>query len=260
RDDKLGRRFATFFSTPVREQGEALTPGVEVTRTEPATSRQETATSPRCVTAKDALRLSLLGGERDDAVTAARTLLDGGTTVVELIEETLVPAMREVGERFERGELFLPHIVLAAEAAQAVFGALPLDQREAVSSRGKVVIATVEGDVHDIGKNLVAMMLRTRGYEVVDLGKSVPGSKVIERAQELNADIVALSALLTTTMVRMKDVVRMLGERRMRSVVLVGGAPVSEDFARRIGAEFAPNAVEAVKKADELMKRASKQR
>jgi 5-methyltetrahydrofolate--homocysteine methyltransferase len=185
-------------------------------------------------------------------VKAAELLLKAGESVTQVIEEHLVPVMRGIGEQFEKGEIFLPHIVMSAEAAQGIFTLLASRQKGVTGLRGKIVIATVEGDVHDIGKNLVAMMLRTHGFEVIDLGKSVPCEEIAGKAAEVGADIVAMSALLTTTMPRMEDVAKLLRERKLSSRVLIGGAPVSREYAARIGATYAPNAVEAVKSADAL--------
>lgn len=280
RDDKLGRKFATSFAYRPKDVSLSKPAGLshpeeqsrgqiceqsgrreheqDVTTStgtpEPAGGRGGPQSSSRGMpTAEEALKRSLVEGERDEALEAAERVLAEGKTVTQLIEGIVVPAMREIGEKFERGELFLPHLVLAGEAAQGIFTALSSRQQVSRSFRGKIVIATVEGDVHDIGKNLVSMMLRTHGYEVIDLGKSVPCEEVAAKAQELKADIVAMSALLTTTMPRMEDVAQLLVQKGIRARTLVGGAPVNEAFAKTIGAGYAPNAVEAVRKADELM-------
>jgi 5-methyltetrahydrofolate--homocysteine methyltransferase len=241
REDAAGRKYAAAFSNVVEEPR--------------AAEKREAERGPRRpATAAEALEQALTQGEKGDAITAAELLLKEGKSVTQVIEENLVPVMRRIGEQFEKGELFLPHVVMSAEAAQGIFGLLSSRQKGVSGLHGKIVIATVEGDVHDIGKNLVAMMLRTHGFEVIDLGKSVPCDEIASKAQEVGADIVAMSALLTTTMPRMEDVVRLLRERKLSSRVMVGGAPVSRDFARRIGASYAPNAVEAVKTADSLVK------
>ena len=276
RDDKLGRRFATNFayrpedvssdttdrssrtdkqSAPEIQEGGGLPArgrGPTSTRSLSESSREDSSVT-RVQTAEEALKRSLVEGEKEEAIEAAERVLAGGKSVTQFIEGILVPTMREIGEKFEKGELFLPHLVLAGEAAQGIFDVLSSRQEVSRSFRGKVVIATVEGDVHDIGKNLVAMMLRTHGYEVIDLGKSVPCAEVVATTGEAKADIVAMSALLTTTMPRMGEVVQLLSEKGIKARALVGGAPVNESFARSIGAGYADNAVEAVKKADELM-------
>jgi 5-methyltetrahydrofolate--homocysteine methyltransferase len=261
RDDKLGKEFSVIFASSPDEKASF---GERISESESAAAGTSTArrgehlleesSAPETASPDAALKQSLMQGEREEAVKAARLLLSEGTSVTQLVEDILVPTMRVIGERFERGELFLPHIVLSAEAAQGVFGVLLSDRRTLPSARGTVVIATVEGDVHDIGKNLVSMMLTTHGYEVIDLGKSVPAEDIVKKTQEAGADIVALSALLTTTMPRMREVIELLREAQAKARVLVGGAPVSADFAKKIGAVYSPNAVEAVRAADELVK------
>ncbi|MCX5801784.1 MAG: homocysteine S-methyltransferase family protein [Candidatus Eisenbacteria bacterium] len=276
RDDKLGRRYATSLARRTESVSSGGSLGLSQVRMQGhrrarrqddravgggegdlvgdvlGTGREDGSLREKR-TAEEALKRSLLEGEKEEAIDAAERILAGGRSVTELIEDVLVPAMREIGERFEKGELFLPHVVLAGEAAQGIFAFLSSRQEVSRRFRGKIVIATVEGDVHDIGKNLVSMMLATRGYEVVDLGKSVPCEEVVAKTQELKADIVAMSALLTTTMPRMGEVAQLLVQRGIKANALVGGAPVNEAFARSIGARYAPNAVEAVRKADELM-------
>jgi 5-methyltetrahydrofolate--homocysteine methyltransferase len=276
RDDKLGRRFATNFAyrpedvssnkatglSPTEKQSHTedyerrgcrwYEQNIATDRRTPKPSREESGLRGM-LTAEEALKRGLVEGEKDEAIQAAERILAEGKSVTQLIEDILVPTMRKIGEKFEKGELFLPHLVLAGEAAQGIFAVLSSRQEVPRNFRGKVVIATVEGDVHDIGKNLVSMMLRTHGYEVIDLGKSVPCEEVVAKAQELGVNIVALSALLTTTMPRMRDVAELLVQKGIKAKALVGGAPVNEAFAKTIGAGYAPNAVEAVRKADELM-------
>ncbi len=267
RDDKLGKRFSVAFASspemkasPVKKSGageeslESHPAGAEAGVAPEYTLLSEELPAREAAGPEVTLRQSLVQGEKEEAAKAARLLLSAGTSVTRLIENILVPTMRVIGERFEKGELFLPHIVLSAEAAQEVFGVLLSEQKTLPSARGTVVIATVEGDVHDIGKNLVSMMLTTHGYEVIDLGKSVPAADIVDKARETDAHIVALSALLTTTMPRMREVTELLSKARAGAKVLVGGAPVSADFAEKIGAAYSPNAVEAVRKADELVK------
>ena len=240
REDLAGKRFAAAFSAAEAPPGPADTVAAPGLR--------------RSATPAEALEQALVHGENDDAVEAAERLLKGGESVTQVIEDHLVPVMRRIGEQFESGELFLPQIVMSAEAAQGVFTLLSSRQKAVGGLRGKIVIATVEGDVHDIGKNLVAMMLRTRGFDVFDLGKSVPCEDIAAKAAEVGADIVAMSALLTTTMPRMEDVTKLLRERKLSSRVLIGGAPVNKEYAARIGATYAPNAVEAVKSAEALLR------
>ncbi|KPJ61017.1 MAG: hypothetical protein AMJ46_03260 [Latescibacteria bacterium DG_63] len=256
RDDKLGKRFSVTFASVTDEE---TFPGgaAFAERGAPRSIEQVTEdTLPQEILSPEiALSRSLIEGEKDEAAKAVELLLRQGMSVTQIIEGILVPTMRGIGERFERGELFLPHIVLSAEAAHGIFTVLASQQKAMPEARGTVVIATVEGDVHDIGKNLVSMMLSTHGYEVIDLGKSVSAKDIVKKAQETRAHIVALSALLTTTMPRMREVIELLRKANARARVLVGGAPLSADFAKRIGAVYSPNAVEAVRTADELVKR-----
>jgi len=176
----------------------------------------------------------------------------------EILEQGLIKGMNVVGIKFKNNEIFLPEVLLAS---QAMYGGLELLQPELIKSGvkavGKVIIGTAKGDLHDIGKNLVAMMLRGGGFEVIDLGIDVPPEKFLKASQEHQPDIVGISALLTTTMIGMRDVITILKKASLRSKikVMVGGAPVTQEFADEIGADvYAPNAASAVDKARELLK------
>lgn len=176
----------------------------------------------------------------------------------EILEQGLIKGMKVVGIKFKDNEIFLPEVLLAS---QAMYGGLELLQPRLIESGvraiGKVIIGTARGDLHDIGKNLVAMMLRGGGFEVIDLGIDVSPEKFLEAAQEHKPDIVGISALLTTTMISMRDVITILKEASLRSKikVMVGGAPVTQEFADEIGAEgYALDAASAVDKARELLK------
>ncbi|HBY57893.1 MAG TPA: cobalamin-binding protein [Candidatus Atribacteria bacterium] len=175
----------------------------------------------------------------------------------EILEQGLIKGMDVVGEKFKNNEIFLPEVLLAS---QAMYGGLELLQptlvKSGVKARGKVIIGTVKGDLHDIGKNLVAMMLKGGGFEVVDLGIDVSPEKFLRATQEHKPDIVGISALLTTTMVGMAEVINTLKREgfRDRVKVMIGGAPVTQEFADEIGAEgYAPDAASAVDKARELI-------
>ena len=176
----------------------------------------------------------------------------------EILEEGLIKGMAVVGEKFKNNEIFLPEVLLAS---QAMYGGLELLQpmliKGGIKAVGKVVIGTVKGDLHDIGKNLVAMMLRGGGFEVIDLGIDVSPEKFLVATQEHKPDIVSISALLTTTMISMADVITALkrADLRGRVKVMIGGAPVTQEFSDEIGAEgYAPDAASAVDKARELLK------
>jgi 5-methyltetrahydrofolate--homocysteine methyltransferase len=166
-----------------------------------------------------------------------------------ILNEGLIAAMAEVGKRFEEGECYVPEMLVAARAMQNGMGLLkPHLQREKLESKGKVAIGTVKGDLHDIGKNLVGIMLEGAGYEIEDLGTDVPPEKFVEAARS-GANVIALSALLSTTMIKMKDVVEAIAQANLpkKPLVIVGGAPLTETFAKSIGADgFAPDASRAV--------------
>lgn len=204
------------------------------------------------------LKTAVIEGDVDRAVELARTALEAGVDPLSLIHDYLAPAMDEVGQRYERGEYFLPELVIASEAMQGVMQLIRprLAAGEGVSRRIPVVIGTVRGDMHDIGKNLVAAMLEGAGFEVIDLGVDVPPEKFVETAKEKDARIVAMSALLTTTMGAMRETIEALREAglRERVRVLVGGAPVTQRFADEIGADgYSENAPGAVKVARKVL-------
>jgi len=176
----------------------------------------------------------------------------------EILEQGLIKGMKVVGIKFKNNEIFLPEVLLAS---QAMYGGLELLQpkliKSGVKAVGKVIIGTAKGDLHDIGKNLVAMMLRGGGFEVIDLGIDVPPEKFLKASQEHQPDIMGISALLTTTMIGMMDVITILKKAGLRNKikVMVGGAPVTQEFANEIGADvYAPDAASAVDKARELLK------
>ena len=176
----------------------------------------------------------------------------------EILEQGLIKGMNIVGVKFKNNDIFLPEVLLAS---QAMYGGLELLQpkliKDGVKAVGKVIIGTAKGDLHDIGKNLVAMMLRGGGFEVIDLGIDVSPEKFLKATQEHQPDIVGISALLTTTMISMADIVTALEKAELRDKVkiMIGGAPVTQGFADEIGAEgYAPDAASAVDKTRELMK------
>ena len=184
-----------------------------------------------------------------------RQELDAGTDIPSLLNEGLIAALDEVGERFSRGELFIPEMLQAAQTAQQGLDILkPLLTETDNRSAGTVVIGTVKGDLHDIGKSLVKMMLKGAGFQVVDVGVDVPVERFVQAVEENRADILALSALLTTTMPAMGDAVSAFRGNGSRVKVMVGGAPVTEAFAERIGADgYAGDASQAVSLARRLM-------
>jgi 5-methyltetrahydrofolate--homocysteine methyltransferase len=188
----------------------------------------------------------------DDAAVRERTqaAIRGGRVPASILKEGLLRGMGVVGEQFRTHQIFLPEVLLAARAMYAGLDLLkPLLLRDNIPMLGKVVIGTIRGDLHDIGKNLVGIMLQGAGFEVIDLGKDVPPARFVETAIEQEAPVIGMSALLTTTMVGMKEVVEILRARRCQGKIktIVGGAPVSADFAREIGAnDYAFDAASAV--------------
>ena len=204
---------------------------------------------------------SVLKGNIKKAASLARSAVTSGLTAGALVSEHLVPAIMKAGELFEKQEYYLPQLMLAGEAMRLALGEIEPDlaqERRASGSigeaKGRIIMATVKGDVHDIGKNLVSLMLRNHGYEVFDVGKDVSAEEIIAAAKENRADIVGLSALMTTTLEAMKKTILAVREAGVTARVMVGGAAVTEHFAAEIGADgYAPDAVTAVKLAGDLM-------
>lgn len=203
---------------------------------------------------------AILEFDEEKLLKEVKEALDSGLDPVKVLEEGVAAGLRKVGELFEKGELFLMHVVVAAEAAKKAIEELIepkiMEKGEKRKGLGKVVIGTVAGDIHDIGKNIVAAMLTAAGFEVYDLGKDVPVEKFIEKAREVQADIIAASALLSTSMPVQREIVNALEEASLkgRIKVMVGGAPVTEEWAREIGADgYGADAVEAVEVAKKLV-------
>lgn len=201
---------------------------------------------------------SILDFDDEAAGEVAKEALAAGISPAELIEEGFTVAMLEVGEKFGAGELFLPHVIAAADAMQAAINILtPELERTSTQTKSKatVVIGTIEGDIHSIGKDIVATMLKIAGYKVVDLGRDVHIKTYVEKTKELKADIVASSALMTTTMVNQVQIEEQLKEAGIRAGLktMIGGAPVTQAWADKIGADiYAENAEDAVAKLNAL--------
>jgi len=191
----------------------------------------------------------------------AKEALKANIPLSEAIFNGLVKGLEIVGKKYEKGEYFLAELIMAGEAMHEALNILIPKQdinKEKIPSKGKIVIGTVEGDIHDIGKSLVSNFLRAAGYEVYDLGVDVPSEKFIEKIKETNANILALSALLSTTMVNMAKVIEALKKEGLRDKVkvIIGGAPCDLEFARKIGADgYGKDAYEAVKIVNELIKK-----
>lgn len=188
----------------------------------------------------DALARHLIDGHAAEVAALTRQALDEGRAPADILQHGLIAGMRVVGERFRDNVIFVPEVLVAARAMKAALAHLePVLAACGIQPAGTVVIGTVKGDIHDIGKNLVAMMLEGAGFEVINLGINVDAEKFIAAIKEHQPDILGMSALLTTTMPYMKVVVDTLGEEGMRDdiYVMVGGAPVTENFAREVGAD-----------------------
>ena len=200
---------------------------------------------------------AILDGDMAGATEYVQGALDADIDAVAILHGGLIPAMEEVGRLFEEGEYFVPEMLISARAMQACLGILkPLLVDADVKPVGKVAIGTVKGDLHDIGKNLVAMMLEGGGFEITDLGTDVSPEKYIEAIQREEVDIVGMSALLTTTMPNMGTTINAISEAGLREKVkiIIGGAPVTADYADQIGADgFAPDASQAVSLAKKLV-------
>lgn len=200
---------------------------------------------------------AILTGNMPKAIEVTTAALEAGVSAKSLVQEQMIPAMDEVGARFERNEFYVPQLIVAARAMKESLKILtPALLESGVESAGRVVIGTVKGDNHDIGKNLVASLLEGAGFEVVDLGINVPADKFVEAASGNAGTILAMSALLTTTMGEMRKVIDALAEAGLRDQVkvMIGGAPVTQQFADQIGADgYSDNASAAVSLARQLV-------
>ena len=199
---------------------------------------------------------SIIGGEVDDVVEMVRKAVDEGQSVKRILAEGLISGMGIVGKKYEKGDFFLPEMVIAATAMKAGLKVLsPMLKPGDVESAGTVVLGTAKGDIHDIGKSIVGTMLEGAGFMVTDIGVDAGPDKFVESAKENNADLIGISALLTTTMVGMEDVIKAVKEAGLKARVMIGGASVTQEFADKVGADgYAPDAPSAVGKAKELVK------
>ncbi len=204
-------------------------------------------------------RQAIVTGDRATAVSLAEKVLNEGIDPLSAIEKGFVPGLREAGKLWDEGELFLPELVMAAEAmkdASAVLQPALLASGVQQQTQGRVVIGTIEGDIHDIGKTLVATIFSANGFEIKDLGPDVPIDRFIEEAEAYDARFICISALLTTTMAGQQRVIEQLNQQNLREKyrVLVGGAPCNEKWASEIGADgYAGDAISAVKLAENLL-------
>ena len=203
----------------------------------------------------EALRAAVIKGKRNDVAAIVQAAIDGGEDINLILDRGMIPAMREIGDKFSRNEAYVPELLIAARAMQAGLALLePLIAASGRKSMGKVAIGTVKGDLHDISKNLVAIMLKGAGYDVIDLGVNCDITKYEEGVKQ-GATIIGCSSLLTTTMPYMKEVVAYFKDKGVK--VVIGGAPVTQAYADEIGADgYSEDANGAVKLIDSLLKTA----
>jgi corrinoid protein of di/trimethylamine methyltransferase len=207
-----------------------------------------------------AMAQSIVDGEAETAADLAKQAVEAGMDPLDAITKGYVVGVNEVGDSYACGNVFLPELVMAGEAMKSAIAVLEPELKRRGTAReipGRVVLATVEGDIHEIGKSLVGTMLTAAGFEVYDLGVNVPAEKIIAKAEEVGADLVGLSALLTTTMVRQREVIEAMDRKGLRNKtrVMVGGAPVTRDWVRKIEADgYSEDAIGAVNMAKNLIK------
>lgn len=205
---------------------------------------------------RDLLARAIINGDREGVVPLIERALGEGLSPMQISNEGLLPGLEEVGRRFEKNIVFLPQVMQSADTMQAGFTRLKQElSGQQAQSLGRILMATVEGDIHDIGKNIVCTLLENHGFDVFDIGKNVSAATIIKKAQELKVDAVGLSALMTTTMAEMEQVLKKLKAAGVRTFTMVGGAVVSQEYADRIGADlYAKDAMEAVAKIKKLLK------
>lgn len=200
---------------------------------------------------------SLMDGDAQEVKEKTEKALKRGVTPKIIIQQGLLPAMKVIGQKFRENEIFIPDVLMSSRAMHASLYVLkPILSNSKLASRGRIIIGTVAGDLHDIGKNMVTIMFQGAGYDVEDVGIDVPATKFIELIREFKPDILALSSLLTTTMGEMREVVALIIEEGLRDrlKIIVGGGPITPDFALAIGADaFAADSFKAVTAADHLM-------
>jgi len=202
-----------------------------------------------------ALRRAVTRGLRSEAAALARARLEAGADPMALVQEDIIPALNTVGEGFEKKTMFLPQLMMSAEAADAAFRKIREAARTDAQAPGRmrVVIATVKGDIHDIGKNIVRLLLENYGFAVTDLGKDVPPERIVAAALETGAPVIGLSALMTTTVPAMEETIRLAREKAPGVRVMVGGAVLTEDYAAQIGADaYSPDAMGAVRYCEKV--------
>ena len=202
-----------------------------------------------------ALADAIIKGDQDTAIEITKAALGEGMTAKTVLDDGLVAGMDVVGVRFKKNEIYIPEVLIAARAMKSAMGILEPELAKAgVEPIGKFMIGTVQGDLHDIGKNLVGMMLKGAGFDVIDLGVDVPAEKFVEQAKATGTDLIGLSALLTTTMPGMEKTIKALKDAGISAKVMIGGAPVTQGYADKIGADgYSADAASAVDMAKGLV-------
>lgn len=221
--------------------------------TQAASSGEEPSPEPQDLRGR--LGQAVIAGDVEGITPLVEAALEEGLTPMQISNEGLLPGLEEVGRRFEKNIVFLPQVMRSAETMQTAFTRLKKELKgEQMASLGKILMATVEGDIHDIGKNIVCTLLENHGFEVIDLGKNVSAARIVEEAQRLKVDAVGLSALMTTTMAEMENVLAKLRGAGVKTFTMVGGAVVTQEYADSIGADlYARDALEAVASIRRLM-------
>lgn len=250
RDQYCGRYIEQF-----KDYAVATKPAPTAVKTEAIAAAKPATSEAADISIKSRIQQAIIDGDRHSIQELIQQALALGLKPLTLVNEAMIPGIEEVGRRYEDQTFFLPQLILGAETMKAGFEVLrPLLSSNEGRSVGKIVLATVQGDIHDIGKNIVAVMLENYGFQVIDLGKDVPTIEIIERAEKEQAELIGLSALMTTTMPRMAEVVSEVRKRGLAARVIIGGAVVTEDYARKIGADaYAADARAGVLRALELV-------
>jgi 5-methyltetrahydrofolate--homocysteine methyltransferase len=204
---------------------------------------------------REKLANAIIQGDKDGVTALVEEAFGEGLTPMEVSNEGLLPGLEEVGRRFGANQVFLPQVMLSAETMQIGFKRIKEEMKgEAGKSLGKVLMATVEGDIHDIGKNIVCILLENHGFEVIDLGKNVPSQRILEQALQHKVDVVGLSALMTTTLEQMRKTIEQLKAEGIKVLTMVGGAVVTPEYADSIGADlYAADALEAVARLKDIL-------
>jgi 5-methyltetrahydrofolate--homocysteine methyltransferase len=224
-------------------------------RCEQAAPAEATATPGKLLTIRELLAQAVINGDSDGITGLVEKALSEGLAPLQISNEGLLPGLEEVGRRFEKNIFFLPQVMQSADTMHRGFARLKIEMKgQSFASLGRILMATVEGDIHDIGKNIVCTLLESHGFEVFDIGKNVSAATIIAKAREFNVDAVGLSALMTTTMSEMENVIKRLKAAGLKTFSMVGGAVVTQEYADRIGADlYARDAMEAVAKVKQLL-------